>query len=79
MMSFHRQLANLWDKKKRGIKLTKAEEDDFRHCLDANLSAAWKLRKLENMSLAASIINDTEMQHEVCAQIEKMTSYSRNL
>ena len=32
----------------------------------------WKLWKLKNMSLVAHMTNDTEWQHEICAEIERV-------
>lgn len=71
MWVVHKMLAYLWlTQKKR--ELTDRERDDMIHCLDANLNRIMKFSKLENMSLAASIIGDHSWQHEICKQIEEL-------
>ncbi|QDX91759.1 hypothetical protein EEL30_04860 [Brevibacillus laterosporus] len=40
--------------------------------LRANAKRAWGLAKLKNLSLVASLTNDTEWQHELCAKLEKI-------
>ncbi|WP_420913743.1 DUF7667 family protein [Brevibacillus laterosporus] len=38
----------------------------------ANAKRAWEIAKLKKLSLIASMTNDTEWQHELCARIEKI-------
>lgn len=72
MWVVHQRLAELWHKHCFGEGLTCEEVTDFKHCLDANMHKAQKLARLYNLSLIASITNDTEWQHEICAQIDKI-------
>lgn len=71
MWSVHRRMAELWWKKKH-VGLTEEEQRELHHCLDANMRKVQKLADLENLSYAASLINDTEWQHEICKKIEKL-------
>lgn len=68
----HQRLAELWFKLNHEGELSEEEIQDFKHCLDANMHKAQKLARLYNLSLIASITNDTEWQHEICAEIEKI-------
>jgi hypothetical protein len=70
MWVVHQRLAELWLLQKQR-ELTKKEQEEVVHCMDANMHKAWKLSKLKNMSLMASMTNDTEWQHELCMRIEK--------
>lgn len=71
MWVVHQRLAELWDKKKKE-GLTQEEEKEMEHCLEANKNKALKLAGLYNLSLAASLTDDTEFQHEICAKIDKI-------
>lgn len=68
----HQRLAELWFKLNHEGELSVEEIQDFKHCLDANMHKVLKLARLYNLSLAASITNDTDWQHEICAEIEKI-------
>jgi len=76
----HKRLAELWQKGKHTNKnspihgLSDKEVREFIICLDANLGLAWKLARLENLSLVASIIKDIEWQHELCAEIDQLNN-----
>lgn len=72
MWSVHLRMAELWEINKKR-ELTADELTELRHCLEANANLAFKLAKLKNMSLMASMINDTEWNHEICAEIQKIT------
>jgi hypothetical protein len=67
----HQRMAELWIKQKKK-PLTQEELDEMSICLEANAKRAWKLATLENLSLVASMTNDTEWQHEICRQIEEL-------
>lgn len=71
MWPAHQRLAELWLKQKKK-PLSKEELDEMTHCLEANARRAWKLALLENYSLMASMVQDTEWQHEICRQIEEL-------
>ncbi|WP_438769223.1 DUF7667 family protein [Brevibacillus sp. JB24b] len=47
---------------------------EMSHCLSANAKRAWEIAKLKNLSLVASLTNDKEWQHELCAKLEKIQS-----
>ena len=71
MWVIHQRLAELYFiNEKRPF--TEQEERDFLDCLKANANRAWKLAKLQNLSLLASLTNDTEWQHEICSAIDKL-------
>jgi hypothetical protein len=70
LMPYHQRLAELSTIKKQKRKFTVQEESDYEYCLYLNESFAWKIANLENLSLVASMTNDYEWQHEICAQIE---------
>lgn len=80
MHPIHKRLAELWQKGKHTNKnspihgLSDKEVREFIICLDANLGLAWKLARLENLSLVASIIKDIEWQHELCAEIDQLNN-----
>lgn len=78
MWSVHRRMAELWFIQK-SRSLTKDEETELIHCLEANANKAWKLAKLKNLSLMASIVQDTDEQHRICAEMEKIYPYGRNV
>lgn len=71
MLAVHWRLAELWTlERQRG--LTAKEEAELSACLHYNAVYARKLAGLYNLSLAASMTRDTEWQHEICRQIEKL-------
>lgn len=76
MWPVHQRLGELWFKQKKRT-LSNEEEIEFNQCLEANMRKAWKLAQLKNFSLMASIINDTDLQHEICQQIDKVYPYGR--
>ncbi|MDF2962443.1 MAG: hypothetical protein K0S39_4178 [Paenibacillus sp.] len=73
MLPVHWRLAELWTLG-RQRELTEDEESEISACLHYNAIFARKLSGLYNLSLAASMTNDTEWQHEICKQIEKLES-----
>ncbi|MCS7463310.1 hypothetical protein N0M98_24610 [Paenibacillus doosanensis] len=73
MLSVHWRLAELWTLQQKR-KLTEDEESEMTACLHYNAIYARKLSGLYNLSLAASMINDAEWQHEICQRIEKLES-----
>jgi hypothetical protein len=71
MLSVHWRLAELWTLQQKR-ELTEEEESEMSACLHYNAIYARKLARLYNLSLAASMINDVEWQHEICKQIEDL-------
>lgn len=71
MLSVHWRLAELWTLQKQR-ELTEDEESEMSACLHYNAIYARKLSRLYNLSLAASMTNDIEWQHEICVEIEKL-------
>ena len=65
------RLSELWYKQKRR-PLTSDEQQEFSICMDAMMNKALRLARLENLSYAASIVNDTEEQLKICSEIEKI-------
>ena len=56
----------------RHRRLTKTERYEKKECLKYLTERQWKLAKLKNLSLMASMTNDTEWQHEICRDIDKL-------
>lgn len=56
-------------------KLTRLEWYEKRECLKYLENRQWKLAKLKNLSLMASMTDDTDWQHAVCAEIEKVQGW----
>lgn len=71
MYAIHQRLAELWLLQKKR-KFTDEELDEFHHCLEANANMAWKLAKLYNLSLLASMTGDTNWLHCICMKIEEL-------
>ena len=74
MWPVHQMIAMYWYKHSYGEGLAEDEIEEFKHCMDAHMRKAQRLADLENLSLMASIINDTEMQHEICKDIDDVMS-----
>lgn len=53
-------------------RLTKTERYEKKECLEYLEKQQWKLAKLKNLSLMAHMTDDTEWQHEICAEIERL-------
>lgn len=77
MWALHKMMAGLYHKKKNGTA-TRGDLKELDMCLEANMNMVWKLNKLENMSLIASMTGDVEWQHEICAEIDKLTEKMYN-
>ncbi|TDG00192.1 DUF7667 family protein [Paenibacillus piri] len=75
MLPVHWRLAELWTIS-RQRDLTEDEQSEISACLHYNAIYARKLSGLYNLSLAASICGDTEWQHDICRQLEKLTGQS---
>ncbi|MCZ8521207.1 MULTISPECIES: DUF7667 family protein [Paenibacillus] len=71
MLPVHWRLAELWTLQ-QSRELTEEEQSEVSACLQYNAIYARKLAGLYNLSLAASMTQDTEWQHEICARIEKL-------
>ena len=67
--ALHQRMAELWTIR-RSRSLTK-EERELEICLDANISYCWRMSALENMSLMASMTDDHDWLHRLCAQMEQ--------
>ncbi len=71
MLGIHQRMAELWTIQKKRI-LTAEEVHELNLCLEANAAFVWKLIKLRNLSLTASITGDTEWLHDLCLKIEEL-------
>lgn len=69
--ALHQRMAELWVEKKRR-SLSKVEEKELEICLDANVNYCWKIARLKNLSLLASMTSDIEWQHEICAKLDEL-------
>ncbi|WP_342770021.1 DUF7667 family protein [Paenibacillus cellulosilyticus] len=71
MKSFHTRMAEICTvNKTRELRHDEIEELD--HCLQQNANYIWEMLRLKNLSLMASMINDTEWQHELCREIDEL-------
>jgi hypothetical protein len=68
-MPIHQRMAELWTISKTR-SWTETEEQEWRLCQETNANLSWKLAKLYNLSLMASMTNDYDWLHELCRQIE---------
>ncbi|PZE21030.1 DUF7667 family protein [Paenibacillus xerothermodurans] len=71
MLSVHWRLAELWTIQQKRA-LSEDEQSEMNACLHYNAVFARKLAGLYNQSLLASMSKDTEWQHDICAQIDKL-------
>ncbi|WP_166238244.1 DUF7667 family protein [Paenibacillus turpanensis] len=71
MLGIHQRMAELWTIQKRRA-LTKEELNELSLCMEANANYVWKMAKLHNMSLTASMSGDTEWLHDICLRIEEL-------
>ncbi len=69
--ALHQRMAELWTIR-RSRPLTKEEQRELDLCLDANVTLCWKMSALENYTLMASMTNDHEWLHALCAQIDEL-------
>lgn len=72
MWTVHKRIGELWYKHSIGKGLTEDDLSELKICLDANMRMVQKFADLQNLSYTASIIKDTEWQHEICAEIDKL-------
>lgn len=68
MKSFHERLAELHMKPNR----TAEEMMEFHVCLLRNTEYVHSMLKLNNHSLAASMVGDTGYHHDICAKIDEL-------
>jgi hypothetical protein len=68
---FHQRMAELWTIQTRR-QLDESETEEMRYCMIANAAYCWKMCHLENLSLLASLTDNTEWQHEICQDIERL-------
>jgi hypothetical protein len=64
-------MAELWTLQQTR-PLTREEQNEMNICLHFNTNYARKLAELHNLSLAASMVQDIEWQHEICGKIEQL-------
>lgn len=55
----------------RHRKLSVTEKQEMQESIRFLENLEWKKSKLKNLSLLASMTNDTDWQHELCADLEK--------
>lgn len=72
MWTVHKQLANYWYIHSNVRELTESEKTEFKLCMDANMHKVQKLADLENYSLIASMIDDTDWQLDLCRQVDEL-------
>lgn len=72
MWVVHKRIATLWFQHCYGEGLNKEEMGELKICLDAHMRKVQKLADLKNKSLMASMVNDTNWQHEICTKIDKI-------
>lgn len=71
MMYAQQRIAELWVASKARC-LSQTEADEMIVCMNLNATYAYKLAKLKNLSLMASMTNDYAWLHDICAEIEKL-------
>lgn len=54
--------------------LTQQEVYELNEALDYLENLEWEKSKLKNLSYIASLTNDIEWQHEICAKLDKLNS-----
>jgi hypothetical protein len=69
--AIHHRLAELWAVQQKR-PLTDEEATELQHCLAANAAYVWRAAWFANLSLLASMTKDTEWQHEICREIERL-------
>lgn len=53
-------------------QLDAQESQDLKHCHQVLTKRMWALAQLENLSLMASMTDDTDWQHQICAEIDQL-------
>lgn len=71
MSPVYERMAEIW-MIQRKRKLLKEEEIEMIHCMNANANYFFDKAKIHNLSLVASMTGDTEWQHALCSDIEKL-------
>lgn len=69
----HQRMAELWTIQ-TSRKLSDLEAQEMTNCMILNAKYCWEMAHLENQSLLASMTSDVAWQHEVCLNIEQLTS-----
>lgn len=67
----HRRLAELHMLSKKR-ELTPLEWADLTHCIKQNATLVLKLDWLKELSVTAYAMQDTDWQHEICAQTKEI-------
>ncbi|GIN71183.1 hypothetical protein J14TS2_16580 [Bacillus sp. J14TS2] len=57
---------------KKHRKLSQSETREFNESLKLLEKNEWQKAKLKNLSLVASMIDDTDWQHQICSDLEKL-------
>ena len=65
------RIAELWYEQKHR-DLTEKEMSDMGECLEWIMNYVWKKRRLENLSLLASMTDDVEWLHEISRRIDEL-------
>lgn len=55
--------------------LTKEEVHELNEALDYLENLEWEKSKLKNLSYMASLTNDIDWQHEICAKLDRLQRY----
>jgi hypothetical protein len=71
MWVVHQRMAEIWEITKHR-DLTEEEMTELKICLDANLNKCRQVAALKNLSLVASMTDDKEWLHEICAKLDEL-------
>lgn len=67
----HQRMAELRAKQKLH-GLTSEEQKELDICLDWNVKYCWTVAMLYNQSLIASMTDDVDWQHHICAELDAL-------
>lgn len=70
MWVVHQRMAELWYRHCYGEGIDRSEIEELKICMDAHMRKAQRLADLENLSLMASMIKDTDWLHKICKEID---------
>ena len=68
----YQRMAELTFKQKFGGGLNITERQELEQCMQWNMNRCLKACLLQNLSFAAYLVGDTDWQHEICADIDKL-------
>ena len=66
------RMCELWYIHSNQRELSEDEWTEFKHCLDAHVGKCWKLARLYNFSLMASMSNDNAWQMDIAKEIDQI-------